>query len=820
MNRIEGRPFGAVFVGVAMVLALCCAGSVVHADSAPGTVRIALVVDGPSAMTDDLVTSLRDEIRVLTEGEFDVAFGPPTGPPLLAGAWTVPSVEAVIDRVLDDESIDLVIAVGPIVSQAFCCRGELPKPVIAAIIVDADLQGLPRAPGGGSGVVNLNYLSLPDSVASDVAEMRRIVPFERATLVFNRWFLDAAPALGESVAEAFAAQGIDASLTLVGDSVDAALDAIPTDAEVAFVAPLLHLERAERQQFYDGLAARGLPSFSFFGVPELEDGAFAAQRDITFYQRLARRVALNVQRILLGESAEELSVTISDRRRLTINMEVARRIDTLPPWEVLAEADLVNEEPDYDRRLSLELAVAEAIDANLDLRAGQREVTAGAQEIERARAALRPQLDASLSGVMIDDDRANPLAGQSERSATAALTLEQLVYAEPASANVAIQQALQRAREASFDTLRLDIVRDAALRYLDVLRAETFERIRREDVRVTRSNLELAQIRQDVGSAGPGEVYRWQASLAQARRDLITAQEQRLQAMEALNRLLHRPLDDGYDLRDLTLDDQEFLATHAEISSYTGSPRHFRVFTAFQVAEGLARAPELRAADDSIAAQQRAVESARRALRRPTLALQASLDEVLARAGEGSDGVPGGPDDTSWSVALAGRFSLFTGGERVAALVQAEEELEGLRSERGALAERLEQRIRATLHGTRASASGIRLAREASVAAARALDVVTAAYREGTVDILDLLDAQNTALQADLGAADARYQFFIDLMEHQRAVSRFEFFDQRADDAAWLERLAVHFAAAGVDPTPPRVWWSDPPHDTTPREEP
>ena len=46
----------------------------------------------------------------------------------------------------------------------------------------------------------------------------------------------------------------------------------------------------------------------------------------------------------------------------------------------------------------------------------------------------------------------------------------------------------------------------------------------------------------------------------------------------------------------------------------------------------------------------------------------------------------------------------------------------------------------------------------------------------GVVSIVDLLDAQNTALSADEDAENAVFTFLIDLMRVQRAVGRFDFF--------------------------------------------
>ena len=60
--------------------------------------------------------------------------------------------------------------------------------------------------------------------------------------------------------------------------------------------------------------------------------------------RLTRRVALNVQRTLLGEDPGTLPVMLEQESRLTINMATAREIGWYPTWDLLTEAKLINEE--------------------------------------------------------------------------------------------------------------------------------------------------------------------------------------------------------------------------------------------------------------------------------------------------------------------------------------------------------------------------------------------------------------------------------------------------------------------------------------------
>jgi hypothetical protein len=60
------------------------------------------------------------------------------------------------------------------------------------------------------------------------------------------------------------------------------------------------------------------------------------------------------------------------------------------------------------------------------------------------------------------------------------------------------------------------------------------------------------------------------------------------------------------------------------------------------------------------------------------------------------------------------------------------------------------------------------------------------------------LDAQNAAFNADQAAANAVYDFLIDLMEMERSTGRFEFFMNDEERQALLERMRVFYKKFGI----------------------
>ena len=763
--------------------------------------RVGVVVDGPWEGNSGIRELTRSEVATLTEGEFDVRFSDEL---YLVGDWTVDTARANLDQLLADPEVDAIITWGLLSSHAVCCYGALPKPVIAPVMIDRVIQGVPYE-NGASGVPNLTYVSLPNNLANELRFFRQMVPFQRVAILTNAALVEAIPRLQLRTLEIVQEEGLEFEYVGVGPSAAEALDAISPEVDAVFVWPLFHLSPEEMQKLIDGLNERRLPSFSSLGGEDVERGMFASLGSDEFLPRLTRRVALNLQRILLGAEPGSLPVAFDVRDQLTINMATARTIGVSPNWDALVEARLLHPEASDLPTLALESAVDLAIAANLDLAARRLAVAAGEQEVAQARSVFRPQLDISAASIRIDDDRAAASFGsQAESTLTGSATFTQLLYSDGALANLAIQRNVQLSRAEELEALRLDIALEAAVTYLNLLRAKTLVQVQRNNLEHTRSNLELARIRRTIGAANPAEVFRWESQIATDRKDLIESMAQRRVAEMALNRLLHRDLEERFLSAEVNLNDPYLITGQDRFQGYTTTPRRLRVLRDFMVDEGLAAAPELRRLDAAIAAQRRAVTAARRAYWVPTLGFQAAFDERLSRSGAGSEPISlpdlslPVADDTSWSLGLSATVTLFAGGAQRAEAVQAVLDLDRLILERDAVAERLSQRIRSGVELARASFAGIGLSRQASEAARKSLDLVSDAYARGAVSILALLDAQNVALNAELLEANSIYDFFIDLMEVQRAANRFDFFLGPVERDLWYERLEEYFERAGA----------------------
>lgn len=770
--------------------------NVLPAHAAEPVIRIGTVCECPGPEAEALHKLLIQEVLTLTKGEFDVRFPADNQ---LAGEGTLRSVTAAADRLLADPAVDIVVAMDVISTHYLAHRPALPKPVIGAAAVDITLQELPYK-DGTSGKHNLNYTASFRHFERDVAEFSRLTRFSNMAVLVDALILETIPALQEKADAASSEMGFRIQIVPVAGGAGEALAALPDGVDAVFVTPL-RLDPDNIRELARGLIDRRLPSFAMAGRQDVELGLMAGLTAEEHMPHLIRRIALNVQRVLLGENASALPVELAERTRLTVNMATVRAIDKWPPWNELIGAEQLFPHAEPVRTVSLSNAVTQAVAANLDLVAAGHDLAAGAEQVKEARSALLPQASASAARVQIDADRARIGSGLFPETTTqAAASVSQLVYSDTALAAHAAERHLQRGRVADYETIKLDLAHEAATVYLNLLKAKTLERVREENVHRTTRNLELARARRSLGQSGPADVHRWESELATDRKELLQAQAQRFQAEVALNRLLHLPLESPFATVETGLDDPTLRVSDQRFLDYVTNQRQFDLFRDFMAQEALEAAPEIRSLDAAVLAQERAVKAAWRAYFAPTVVAKGELTETLDRGGDGV--VPLPANDTDWTLTLAASIPLATGGERGAALEKAKEELAALQVRRSAAAEAIQARVRVALHATGATYPGIGLSEEAARAAAKNLEIVTDGYERGAVSIIDLLDAQNAALVAQLSSANAVYDFLLDLMEVQRAAGQLDFFLSPAEREAWFARMDSYYRIHGITPGP------------------
>ncbi len=741
-----------------------------------GQITVGVVADGPSERLESVMAEIKNETRLLTEGQYEVHF---PSEKILHGQWSTDGIQSALHQAFNDPEVDVVLALG-LGSAAAAVRLEHhPKPTIAAFLIDDRAIGAPRA-GAASGKPNLTYLTLQGNFQAEVAAFRRVVNFRKLAILTDAVVMGVTPELqtiGHEISEKL---GFKVLTVVQRHENDDLLSRLPPDVDAVMIGALPRMNEGDRKALLNQLAERGLPSYSLMGAHVVHEGALLASMPGENWKRLTRRIALDLQSVLLGDRLADLPIAIENRRRLTLNMETARRIGISPSFEVMLEADVLNPVAASSGPVwTLEKVAKTAISENLVARASLKSVEAGRESVKEVRSRLLPQLNMSSDFSRVDGNSLGVVSGvQAEDLGDVSLNLSQILYDESAWANLAIERQRQESRTEEYRQTELDITRDATVAFLDVLQARTLLEIQRQNVALTRDNLDLAHDRVRVGYATQADVFRWESEFAKGQANLMSSIARLKRGEENLNRLLNRPLDQSFRVVPATVDNPSLLINDPAVSDWIGNPAGFRRMSEVLVQQGLENSPEIAARTAQVAAQERLLLSHRRSYWLPTFSLAGQTSRILHDSRHDPISTQG---TTDWRVGVNLSLALYEGGARPNRVAGARFTLEQLELQLEDTRLLIDQSIRANLHLAQASFLSIGLNQNAAKAARQNFRLVSELYREGAAGVIDMLDAQSSAVTTEFNAANASYQFLIDLMNLQRSVGVFEFFLDSSD---------------------------------------
>jgi outer membrane protein len=754
-------------------------------------VTVSVVIDGPSAQWDAVKAVFLDDLVALTEQEFVIHASVSQ---LFDGGWDGKKIADALDKAESDPKTDVVLVVGFAAGQQAVTRKNFRKPTFVPFATKALESSLPRKEST-SGIANLNYLTTETNFPEMLKFFQNVVPFQRVAMLLDEALLQSLPFSGKGLVDQANSVGVDLRfMTHTGEPNP--VDKIPSDIQAVIVAPLPRLQQDRRASLIDGLINRKLPSFSLSGDAEVAEGLLMANVSSVDLSQRTRQTALNIHAVLRGERAGDQTVVFDRKLKVTLNMATARALDVPIKWDLIREATLLNEEPEaFGPPLSISEAAQEAVKVNLDIIAGQLGVKAGAKEVSRVRSVLFPQLEGNVDYQLRRDYY--PVVSQDlapEKIWDGSLRLNQILFSESALANLSVQKKLQVALEAQQRTLELDVVQQTVNAYLNILKARTQLDVEKNGLRLAESNLKLAQSRVAAGKADASDVSRWESEIATARQRVLAARAGTERLRDQLNRFLRRPLKDRFPLQPAGLDDPQLLISRPNFFKTVDSDRSFRRMTEFFVSEGLSLSPDVAELDARVRAEERQLASEKRNLFIPELSLWGEGYRVFDDNRTSKTQIE---DINDWRVGANLRIPLLEGGGRIAGISKSRALVDQLKAQRDSARQNVEQSVRDSLHALQASVPSIRLAQQGAEAARRTYDLVSKNYARGTRSVVDLLDAQNTSLQADLAASNAVYAAMTDLMNLQRSVGSFNYLaeTEKLDDT--LRRLQEAVAQPG-----------------------
>ncbi len=784
-----------------------CAALVAVTTAADRVRTIAVIRDAPSWLSDPLEAKVRRGLEEMAAGRGTVVFVEGAEGADVVAAGTDAGLRRQFARAFADPAVDYVLALGNrAVGLAADPQLALTKPVIGLAYTDPDLQSLPIAADGHPTKPNFAIVTLAARTGTLLARLRETVPFTALQLLVDeRWAGDAV-ALEKWRGALSAELGAAVRLVPLGAQAAPTLAALDRTVPTVFLLPGLRLDAAEHAALLAGLREGRFAALSYLGQAEVEGGALAGVlQDVG--PQLARRVAMVYDQLENGVPASSLVLNVLWSPGLFYNETTAAAIGVAPKFGALRGATLV---APYARGDAPELAFGEAIvvalERNYALRARAAGTEASRQDVKGAAGQLQPQLAAHSTYQRIDLDRAQASGGiYLEKSWFAGFGLSQAIVDDEAWSRVRQARAALEAATALERVQRLDTAAQAAQTYLQLLSARAALRVAEQNARTIARHLELAQLRQRVGTSGPEDIYRFESLAAQQRSETIAARTQLERARTALNRVLGVDPATPWSPREVALTDPAFAGLTAPLMALIDDRARFEHFRSYLTSFAVAHSPDLAAAEQGVVAQRLASAQKQRRSYVPKVVATANFGRLVEQD-------YGGPtlteqllcagllvhvtdlNRTVWTVGVQATLPLYSGGSLTADQRKARAELRQRELTRDDAREAVVSFTQATLYALESSFSNIALSRAAAELAERNLGVVRDKYEQGTVSIVTLLEAQTAAFAQRQAAEVALYRFLADVVQLERLCGRIEALNTPAENAAWLAEIEAAVA--------------------------
>ncbi|KAA3620448.1 MAG: hypothetical protein DWQ05_00460 [Calditrichaeota bacterium] len=688
---------------------------------------------------------------------------------------------------------DLIIILGGVSSKGVVSVDKYSKPTIALGIYDTDVQTMPFTENGTSGVHNFSYVLNSKNLNTELRSFYEIHEFKNLAILVDEKMAGAFDiSKRERKLERLTTNlGIAITPVLIGEDISHSLAQMPETTDAVYLAISYELPHGKIKQIADYLVAKKLPSFSLSGF-HTNLGILASISSENSLEQVVRKVAVMADGAMNGEKLSQMKVAINQKQELQYNQSTARKINFTPPFKVLFTATIIKSDSlEIVPAFSVQEIIQKSMQENLQIKISNDDIALSQQDIRSAYSNFLPAADISASASLIDENRVNPALGQAEQTLLGSVAVQQLIYSEPAIANIRIQKWLAKAQEYATEQEIIDVTLDSYSAYFSILQAKTNVAIQRENLTLSRKNLELAQLRVNVGAASNADVYRWESEVANSSQSLIEAQSNFMLAKFVLNHGLNNTLPEPFDIKDTDIGDEVFLDfSSSNFGKFIKNPNDLRLITNFLIEEALRVYPSKNRLIANLKAVERQLTMNKRAYFIPALALQAQSDETFWRGGKASEPLPGQSyTDTRWNIGLNLSFPLFDRNRKRIDVQTNQIQRKQLKTQIQDIDNSIALNIKSKAINLLIASTNIEFSEKSATNAGKNLELVQNAYRQGATSIIALLDAQQASIRAKLAHSNSVYNYLLAFLELEGGVGYLHILSSEEEKNEFKRRL-------------------------------
>lgn len=672
---------------------------------------------------------------------------------------------------------DIILSFGEYSNAVIGQAKSYPKPVIAVgDLRDNVSQKITK--DSTSGKHNLLYLTASDNILDGLKSLKMLSDFNTVGIALEEQIVEIID-FDEIIGKALNNAGIKYKLIPYQSLADITRQLDGVDA--LSLASSYSLPQSDIKKLAQVLIEKKMPSFSSSRRSDVKNGIMASNIASDDLTRFFRRIALSIEAYVNGTNFSKMPVLINFSQNLTVNRNTALTLNIPFQYALIGQINFIGKakvNPKAETVYNLPQLINDVLNKNLSLRSSKKEIAIQEQGVKSAKSNYLPSVTFSAAGTYIDPEIAKLSSGQNPEFKTAGtVTLQQLLFSADANANIKIQQSLASAQREKFNTEQLDAIFNAANAYFNVLMLKTNVEIQTRNLTLTKKNLQIAEENYKAGQSGKTDLLRFRSQKAQNTQALVEAVNQLNKSHIAINQLTNNDLDTEIDVTDASFEDDIFKTyNYTEFMTWAKRPSIRKRFIDFLVHEAINNSPEIKQLTYNLKAAQQQVKLYSQSNHFiPTVSLQGQYINEFSRSGQGAD-FPSGfptPPGNSYNIGINFSFALFNKNSNRINRTKAR-----LQTEQLAINQRnIKESISANMHNGMLDlidkVTNVELSKVSEESAKEALELTQAAYSNGAVNIVQLIDAQNNYLNAQQAKANATYNYLLKMLQLERYIGNY-----------------------------------------------
>ncbi|UCD65095.1 MAG: TolC family protein [Candidatus Zixiibacteriota bacterium] len=671
--------------------------------------------------------------------------------------WKRDTCQIMAAELAATKQIDILIAMGPWVVHDLLAAG-FSKPIIAMHQFEPALEGLVDSTGRPI-AENLTVHIQPGKLLNDMMVLTTLLDVKRLGFLYfpsadeRDQVIERVSQIGEKLGfEVVTAEGYDNYGTFAFFK---SFNLLDKDIDAVYLPPLWGLKLANLADFLNRVSDQKIPAYTSEGKMILEKGALATN---SFYSAIseARFHAFKAVRIMQGERPADLPVNFRGGPGLAVNNATAVKIGIDLPLDVLTDFYVVEAPVDeWAPYYTLNDAVNRGITRNPGYLSFADALKAAEETARQTHSQLLPHLYGSAGLRYVDDNTAHNfrelVANEQYR---ASINFEESLSME-AIRSIKVATQKKRQTEINLTRAQLDTEMAVSIAYLNFLQAKEILDAQVRNRSLIEHNLELARAKQLTTGGDTLDIIRLEDERYRATLDVIQAGADVGVARVIMNALFNMPGDDVFVLDSVVFSESSFFKTEGSLYKQIRSLPSQRELLSRLTGQALAANPSVRSRDIQIKIQ-RGLLAQSTARYYPQFGLRASLNfsDWL------EDRLSFEQKHTTWTVGAFVKIPFFLGSDRIRERGKLKARLSQAEYLKDEVSLDVMQAVQTNFHRLTAAASRMTPAGKSRQRAGEALNFVIPQYSAGKATLIELLDFQSSARDAEIAAIRARYDYY------------------------------------------------------------